>query len=162
MTLIEIIENWNKQIIIDLKKEYNSSGRKASGDWEKQLSSEIVETKNGYSNIISGANYTYWLENGRKKNKDQSDKGLRRWAVGFGLSVIKDWVEDKSIITTDIDTNSLSISIAYKIARHGYQGKPFISKVINEKSINELKSSIGHTYISNIKSDIIKTLENGS
>jgi hypothetical protein len=162
MNLEEVISAWCDNIIINIEREYEAIGRRASGAFGKSMFTDIVQTEKKISVKIEGADYIYWLENGRNKNKDQSDDGLRKWAVGFGLSVIRQWVNDKNIISEDIDSNSLSIAIAYKIARFGYVGKPFISKIINEKSLNELKSSIGNTYMDNIKYDILKYLEDGS
>jgi hypothetical protein len=151
MTIKENIEAWCDKTIVNLKQEYQDQGRRASGEWERALKSNIIETKTGYSVIIEGKDYTYWMENGRRPS------------VKFPpIQAIKKWIKDKGIIAQGITENSLAFLIARKIAREGYKGKPVVANVVTKKWIDELLNSINVAYISQLKSDILKELQNGS
>jgi hypothetical protein len=143
----------------DLLTEYVNSGRKATGDWEKYLDSKTTEKTGNVKIEILGADYTYFLENGRKPNKNQNHKKL----VGFALymtnksdSPISRWIQAKGI------NESLKFAIAYDLGRKGYKGKPFVSKVINDENISKIVKEAGLDYVKEITTDIKMIFKNGN
>jgi len=150
--MIEVIENWTEEIETDLIKSYKEKGFKASGDYEKKLSNSITETKTGAKITFKGAKQAYWMENGRKPNKKNTEKELKAWVGWAGSTFLADWVVDKGIIANPF-------AIAWGIARKGYSvssRKGVISDVINTESVRKLARQVSGAYIKDIKSDIKK------
>lgn len=144
----DIIQSWLDETQKDLVVKYDQLGFRASGDWERSLSNSINETGGGYHAAIEGANYTYWMEHGRKAGKFPP------------RSAILKWIEDKGIIAEGISKNSLAFLIARKIANEGTKIRPgIVSDVITQDRINQLIKDIGIFYTAQVKSDIIKTFK---
>lgn len=143
--IIEQINKWCNSTIDDLITEYESSGRRASGNWKEELDKEVTENDKGYNIKITGAGYTEFMENGRPPNRNQSPDAIRAFVGGFGKNVISEWCRNKGIAEV------FAFPIAYKIATQGYEGKPFIEKVLSNEKIEDLAKSIGLAHINNIK-----------
>lgn len=155
MTIKDQISDWLTGLVNDLVSNYTRLGLKASGNWEKELESEVEEKAQGFRFKILGANYTYWLEHGRGPNVNQSKEALRRFVGWAGSTFLKDWVKHKKL-----DINPYSV--AYKIAKHGIKvpnrfnpGK-LISNVITDNRINELIKQVSYIFSMNIIEDIRK------
>jgi hypothetical protein len=150
-TAYSIAKKWANEVEQDLTKEYTSQGREASGEWSKELSNEIVTDGESVNVKIYGANYTLWMEQGRKPNKKQDKKSLRAFA-GYMASAggpIFEWCKSKNIATT------YAFPIAYNLGVNGYEGKPLVSNVLTSERIAELVEELGLTVLDNIKSDVI-------
>ena len=77
-----IINKWLVGVKVDLIKNYDRLGLRASGDWAESL--EIFQNRN-QGNIkagITGNDYTQQLENGRRPNKNSSEEDIKKW-VGW-------------------------------------------------------------------------------
>jgi len=136
------------EVKIDLIKNYDKKGFRASGDFEHKLESVVTETKA----TLYGAKQSYWMENGRKGNKDQTPEGLLKFARWGAATFIKQWIKDKGIV------GKSAFGIAYAIGKKGYSvsDRPnVISEVLNENKINELRNRIQIYFIDQIKSDIL-------
>jgi hypothetical protein len=150
MIIKERFEAWLNGLKSDLIKSYKSKGLEASGQWEKDLQIEITEKQNTIQGKIFGSYYTYWLENGRGKNKNQDPKKIRGFVQWAGSTFLSDWCEAKGI------EKSLAYAIAYKIAREGYKPKHVVSDVINDKLVNSFKEEIKTWYVAKFESEILK------
>lgn len=144
----DIIQSWLDETQKDMVVKYDQLGFRASGDWEKALENLVIESTTGYHATIKGANYTYWMENGRKAGKFPP------------RNAILDWINQKGIVAEGISNNSLAFLIARKIAREGTKVRPgLISDVLTQDRINKLIQDIGVFYTAQIKSDVIKTFK---
>jgi hypothetical protein len=158
MTAIEVCNNWADNSIEGLKKSYEDKHIKASGRWGKSLQKKVSESNGKINVVIEGEQYTGVFVYGRRKNKNNSQKQIRNFAVWAGNSFIKQWVKDNGL-------NLNPIAVAYNIAKNGIEvpnnfgnnGK-VISDVINDKSIKELVDSIGSVYLGKVSTDINNTL----
>jgi hypothetical protein len=153
MTTKETIQSWLNAAEKDLIIKYNESGRRASGEWEKSLSNEIKITASGFKVIQYGAFYTYWMEKGRNKNKNQDPKTLAGFAYWAGTTFIKDWCVNKGIM------EAYAIPIAYSIGKKGYKGRPLTSAIYTDERIKELLTSVQKTMVEELKADIIHILK---
>ena len=109
----EILDVMTEVIDLYLIPRYKELGMKASGEWEKSLETQRTGTNEA---VIRGRFYSEFLAKGRGANRDQSEEGLRRWAVWAGNTFIKKWVEDKGLATNPI-------AVAYNIAKRGTSWK---------------------------------------
>lgn len=146
----EAINNWYNKTKEELSKAYVESRRKASGNWYDSIELQFEDTGENVKVKVLAANYTYWMEKGREPNQDQSHNALSSWANWASKSFIEQWCQDKGIRTV------YAFPIAYKIARDGYQGKPFLDKVFTEENRNMLAKNIGNKIIVNFETDIVK------
>ena len=158
MTLRDQIENFLNGIKSDLVSNYDKLGLRASGNWEKELETQIEETSTGYHAKILGSDYTWYLENGRKPNANQSPDSLRAWVGWAGSTFLKDWVERKGIPANPF-------AVAYKIAREGvkvpnrFNQGGIVSDVITQDRIDSFNENFNILLIENIKSDLLKTFK---
>jgi hypothetical protein len=147
MTLTDKIQTWLDSSIVKLVREYDEQGRRASGQWEKDLEGTIDQVNTGFVVKIMGSYYSYWMENGRRPGKFPP------------MDAIRQWIQDKGIIANKISEKSLAFLIARKIAREGYNGKPVIANVLTDEWIGELLQSVGLFFTEQMKSDIINQLK---
>jgi len=148
-TLSDILNDFRKEVESDLVKGYEETGRRASGNWEKELESSQTISAGRVKVTFKGADYTYMLENGRGPNKNQDPFAIRKFVCYAGSTFLAEWVRDKGIVVNPF-------AVAYKIAREGYKGKPFVDKVINEDLAQRLAIRIGAVFVNDIKSDVIQ------
>lgn len=147
MTLTDKIQDWLDTSIVRLATEYDSQGRRASGQWEQDLEGKIDQTDTGFNVKIMGSFYSYWMERGRRLGKFPP------------IDVIRKWIDDKGIIPDKISKDSLAFLIARKISLHGYEGKPVIANALNDEWIGELLKSVGVFFTEQMRSDIINQLK---
>lgn len=158
MTLKESVDNWCKNTISDLGKNYNRLGLKASGQWQKDLESK-TEVSDGKINVkIFGSQYTGALTKGRSPNKKQDKDSIRAFVGWAGNTWLKDWVTRKGI-------NASPFAIAYKIATEGVKvpnpNNPgtLLSDVFTKDRIGLLLKGISDVIKVDIKSDLVKGLK---
>lgn len=150
MTIKETIQKFlDSKLKIDLLESYEKNNRKASGNWGRTLTEYITETESKINFGIKGEYYTYWMQNGRNPNSDQSTEGLLRFARWAGSTFIKQWVIDKGI-------SASPFAVAYSIAKKGYKAKPLLN-FINEQYFEELTKQLVNYNIEKLQSNIIKT-----
>jgi len=158
MSVESIVNKWLSDVQVDLVKNYNRLGLKASGNWPNQLE---PTTEIGTSNIkagMLGAPYTGAIENGRSANFNQSEEAITKWVGWAGNTFIKQWVQDKGI---DISP----FAVAYKIAREGWKvpnknnAGGLVSDVVNKKRIGDLMRELSLSRIEDIKSDLLDNLK---
>jgi hypothetical protein len=146
--LTDSMNKWMDEVKKDLISNYDKKRFRASGDFERQLQSVVTESKA----VLYGAKQSYWMENGRQPNKDQSKLiGFALWA---GKSFIAQWVKDKGL-------NLNPIGVAYNIGKKGYSvsDRPnVISEVLNDNKINELRDMIQVYFLDKVKSDVLKKI----
>jgi hypothetical protein len=155
-----IVDTWLQGIEKDLIKNYKRLGLKASGDWEKSVESKSSESRGTVKASILANDYTQYMENGRRPNKDQSEDAIRRWVGWAGNTIIKDWLKDKGL------QNKLNpFAVAYKIATEGikvpnkYNKGGLVSDVITDEKLKELGDSLTLSYVESFRSEIIKGLK---
>lgn len=105
-----------------------SLGMDASGEWRKSLHAK--------GNVLRGRKYTEQLQYGRKPNKDQDPKALKKWAYGMAMfnPSFKNWLEIRGL-------TQYGIQIAYKIAENGttwyQQGGTDLMDVLESREVIE-------------------------
>ena len=150
--IIEDIQAWIDKAQIDLIAKYNQLGLRASGNFEKQLEGDYEVTEDGYKVTIKGADYTYFLENGRKPNKNQDKLKGFAWFASKPTGFIYEWCQNKGIDT------KFAFPIARNIGEFGYKapnGGGFVSDIFTNKRIDELVQSVGIGYLDSVSSKII-------
>lgn len=134
-----------EDIRLDLIKEYDAKGMRASGDFANSL--EVFQNDGIIG--IKGLMYGQQLETGRR-------------AGGFPpIQAIEQWIVDKGIEVIDISVSSLAFLIARKIAREGWNREGFggvelISTVITDKRIQNIIDKYGDAKTTEVVSDIIR------
>jgi hypothetical protein len=160
MSLIKALEQWNEDRKVDLIKSYRQSGLKASGRWERELSSKVEDKGSRIKVLIEGAAYTEQLIRGRKPTTSTTagNPTLRQ--------AIRQWIDDKPINTTGISKDSLAFLIARKIHRYGirvpnkYNDGIFIDRVFyNEQgTLNQFKGMLATHFAAEMKKEITQGL----
>ena len=124
----------------DLIAKYKELNMRASGQWENALRVEVAPINGGgLRGIISGADYTYYMQHGRKAGKMPP-------------------IQEK------MNTNALAWAIAKKIARDGTKrmqagGTPaFIDAIITPERVQQIIEKVGYNYVATFTSEIINFL----
>lgn len=152
MTIADKIQAWCDDSLTRLVQEYDAQGRRASGQWEKDLESKVERTIKGYKVSILGSHYSYFMEKGRKPNKNQEWGYVRKvagWMANSQDGPIYEWCQHKNI---SVD---YAFPIAVKIIQEGYEGRPLASKIITSEWAGQLIKNIGFFYVEQLKSDVI-------
>jgi hypothetical protein len=152
----QIVDKWLKDTKKDLFKNYIKLGLKASGDWGKSLETQSEVTNTSIKAKILANDYTVYLEDGRNKNKNQSEKALKAWVGWAGSTFLDDWVRDKRV-------NISPYAVAWKIAREGWKVPNkfnrggLVSDIITPERIKELTDQIVQFKVQEVRSDVVKT-----
>jgi hypothetical protein len=152
----QIVDKWLKDTKKDLFKNYIKLGLKASGDWGKSLETKSEVTNTSIKAKILANDYTVYLEDGRNKNKNQSEKALKAWVGWAGSTFLDDWVRDKRV-------NISPYAVAWKIAREGWKVPNkfnrggLVSDIITPERIKELTDQIVQFKVQEVRSDVVKT-----
>lgn len=149
----EVILNTMQGVIdLFLKPKFIELGMNASGKWLNSLEPRVL---NGVGEIW-GMDYTYWLNNGRGPNKDQSPEKLKAWAYWYGINVIKPWATAKGLV---LDS---PIGVAYSIAKKGTKNRPDrddFMDVLQSKEVSDyIYSKIGAAINVELNKILIKQL----
>ena len=152
-----IYQLWLSQLKADLINEYNKSGLKASGAYERELEAVVTNDKV----TMWGAYHSQFMQIGRRPTKAAGTKG-----EGVLTKAILEWIDAKSITPEPgMTKKTLAFLIARKIHRDGiivpnkYNSGDVISKVITDERILELVKSIEYVEVETISSDIMKLLK---
>lgn len=160
MSLKSAVDEWSKKRLPELVKSYHDLGLRASGNWERSLSSQTTQEGSTVITVIEGAAYTGALVGGRAKTKSKGGGGqsLR--------SVIRQWIDDKGITPRDkISKDSLAFLIARKIHREGirvpneHNSGKLISNVFTDKAINELGEVVKKELGNVVSTEVMKGLK---
>ena len=123
----EIVRNYMVQTTQDLVRSYTEKGLKASGKYEKGLTYKVEDDGKKIHAVIESEGHVWFMEKGRKPNKQQTAKQAR--SLG---KILEQWVRDKGI-----DVNPYAA--AWKIVREGIdvpnQNNP--GKVVEDVVTNE-------------------------
>lgn len=145
----QIIKEWCEQIKTELIAKYNALGLKASGNYERSLTSENTDKHV----TILAPRYAEMMEIGRKPG------------TAPPRSAIEQWIDDKKL-KFDIPKASLAYLIQRKIKRDGirvpnrFNAGGVISTVITEDRINELINSLTYVEVGRITNEIYSMFEN--
>lgn len=150
MTNEEIIREELERIKQDLIKKHIELGMKASGKWEESLRIEITEVKG----ILSGLDYTYQLQHGRKAGTMPPIRAIEEWIISKGIKPISD----------NIKISSLAFLIARKIQKEGTRyfkqgGTDLIDSVITPERMQHIMNRISTLYVTTFTSDIINLMK---
>ena len=139
----------------DLIAKYKELNMRASGQWENALRVEVAPINGGgLRGIISGADYTYYMQHGRKAGKMPPIQVIEQWILARGIRPIQE----------KMNTNALAWAIAKKIARDGTKrmqagGNPaFIDAIITPERVQHIIEKVGYNYVSTFTSEIINFL----
>lgn len=135
-TTQEILNTEFESLKVDLIKEYDTLGMRASGKFAESL---VVQTTQSNAKLI-GEQYAEQLEHGRRPGKRPP------------IEAIKQWIEDKGIVNNikgNISVSSLAFLIARKIGQQGWKRENFggvelISKVVTDKRIQSIIDKVGN------------------
>lgn len=139
----------------DLIAKYKELNMRASGQWENALRVEVSPINGGgLRGIISGADYTYYMQHGRKAGKIPPIQVIEQWILARGIRPIQE----------KMNTNALAWAIAKKIARDGTKrmqagGAPaFIDAIITPERVQHIIEKVGYNYVATFTSEIINFL----
>lgn len=149
----EAVLKWTENKKRELIANYNYLGLKNSGNWEKELETQVT-FKSSLINIkFLGASYTKQLTEGRGPNLAQSQERLQAFVGWAGSTWLKDWVE-----RTGSSVNPYAI--AWKIGREGievpstHNPGTLVSDVLNRREVDKLVNEIGGEIIGQLKTDL--------
>lgn len=136
-----------KELLI---KSYNDKGLKASGQFECDLELIVEQNDKVIKAKILGSYHTYFMEGGRKPNRQQTIKQAR----GLGY-ILEQWVKDKGISVNPY-------AAAWKIVREGisvpnkHNSGKVIENVVNDAWLNSFSDKLNDKMTEIIKSDMLK------
>lgn len=151
---VKILQEELEALKLDLIAKYKELGMRASGMWEHTLEVKTTTTTGGLRGVITGMDYTYYMQHGRKEGRMPPIQAIERWILARGLEPIKD----------KMSTTSLAWAIAKKIAREGtkrFKGgeqPPFIDAVITPERVQQIIEKVGYKYLATFTSEIINFL----
>ena len=146
MTIDELLHNEIGSLLDDLKKEYEQSGRKVTGNFAKGL--EAIYEPNKAT--IRG--YTYLAGRGPTQNG-------HRAGTPYLIDAIEQWIKDKGITAKaqgdkkPISQRSLAYAISKKIHEKGTNREEWLKiyeKVITPDRINQIINHISTAYADQI------------
>jgi hypothetical protein len=159
MEVEQAVNDWITPLRADMVDSYISKGLKASGKYERDLEFRSVVSNSKVNITILGSDHTYYMENGRGPNKDQSPESIRAWVGWAGSTFLKKWVADKGLTTLS------PYAVAWKIARKGIEvpntNNPggVVTDVLNKEKIAELIETVGAAYVDTMKLFFINRLK---
>ena len=150
-TIADALQLWLDDSKLKIVANYNRDNMRASGAFERSLSTDVKVSQGRVVGTMVGANHSYFVDNGRRGGKRPP------------ISVILQWIDDKKIVPKDISKHSLAFLIARKIGNEGWKPKNsfpngVISSVINQTEINKLLIEIGKVAVTNTRSEIWQQL----
>jgi hypothetical protein len=141
---------------IDLIKEYDAKGMRASGKWADSLEVQ----SNPLSVVLMGLDYSQQLETGRRANNGSSGEN---WSDA--LADIEQWINDKGIARFEgMSKDSMIFLIVRKIMREGWKREGFggvelISDVVTDERIQSIIEKVGDVVVLEYTTDIIKMVK---
>lgn len=155
MTNEQILAQEFNLLRLDIIKEYDAKGMRASGDFAASL---VVEAK-GLTATLRGNSYAEQLEAGREPT--QGGGGGRPLT-----DIILEWINTKGIkpIEAEMKLSSLAFLIARKIHREGWDrkdhgGVELISTVITPARVQSIIDKVSQFNIANFTSKIKELYE---
>lgn len=151
---VKILQEELEALKLDLIAKYKELGMRASGMWEHTLEVKTTAIMGGLRGVITGMDYTYYMQHGRKEGRMPPIQAIERWILARGLEPIKD----------KMSTTSLAWAIAKKIARDGTKrmqagGTPaFIDAIITPERVQQIIEKVGYNYVATFTSEIINFL----
>jgi hypothetical protein len=156
-TVERLLDKWLSEKQVELVANYKRLGLRASGRWEQSLVHNVDTQGSKTTGTITGEDYTEYMENGRRPNRDQSKKAIRGFVGWAGSTFIKKWLEDKGLLANPY-------AVAYKIATKGikvpnlYNKGGLVSNVLTRAALDELRAQLSGAAAINITSEIRKLL----
>jgi hypothetical protein len=161
MSLIAELEKWTEERKAALINSYNQEGLKASGNWERELESEVKQEGSKIYVRINGTKYTEQLIRGRRATSTMTAGNPTL------QEVIRQWIDDKGIQPNgNISKDSLSWAISKKIHRDGikvpnrFNSGTFIDKVFytTDGTLTQFRNILNRHYSTTIKQEITQGL----
>lgn len=146
----DIVTAYLNQTKIDLVESYVEKGLKASGKYEKGLKVHVEDSGSRIRARIESEGHVYYMEKGRRPNKQQTAKQAR-----FLGKILEQWVKDKGI-----DVNPYAA--AWKIVREGiqvpnrYNPGDVVTEVITDEWFDKLIEKLSTWHIQVVKSEVSK------
>lgn len=144
------IEKWIEGVKSDLVKSYRNKKLRASGNFERQLTTKVETNGRITKATLLGVDYGYYMEHGRGVTK-RAGTGVKL------IDVIKEWIKVKGLshlnpyaVTKKIHEEGIKVPNKYN------PGK-VISSVINDKMIDKFLDDYADKKIISIHSEILKT-----
>ncbi len=127
---------------------YERSGRKASGDYGEELSTETTET----SMALYGASHSVYVEKGREPGKFPP------------INAIKDWIDVKQGLPAVFreKKDQYAFLIARKIANEGTNGTNILEAVFQDfidKELPTMLDELGQAYYVRIQNEIVSLIK---
>lgn len=161
MSLIAELGKWTEERKAALINSYNQEGLKASGNWERELESEVKQEGSKIYVRINGAKYTEQLIRGRRPTTSMTAGNPTL------QEIIRQWIDDKGIEPYgNISKDSLSLVISEKIHRDGikvpnkYNSGIFIDRVFytTDGTLTQFRNILNNHYATTIKQEITQGL----
>lgn len=143
----QILEEYQKTFIQELKDKLKSNNRVASGKLLNSLRTYSEEKDGVITVYLVSEDYLTFVNDGRNPTKNSGDGTVRK--------KIFDWIVQKNILPRPNDKGKLptqeqlSYAIVYKIHKEGYTG---------DKSLDETISHINSIYIPKLEEALKKDL----
>lgn len=149
----DIVKEWMEGVQGDLIANYDRQGLRASGSFAQSLEPVITERPHGYNVKMRAARHSYFMENGRRPNKEKSPEQAK-----LLYPIIKDWIEAKGLDFDDSKAFAICLKIVYEGIRvpNKYNPGGVISEVVTEQRMRQLASSLGRNILLEFQSYVIK------
>ncbi len=135
------------QILIDdFIKRYDDLDFRASGRFEKEIEYNVSDSGTQIVGTILGAKHSYFMENQRGPGKQPPFQPIRQW------------VEDKGIVTNNMD--ALAWAIVHKIKKEGVNKRPDIfAEIFTKERADKIVENVGGGKMKELNSDVIKKIK---
>ena len=149
ISITDTIRQYYDQTIKDLIANYDKLGLRASGRYAKELKAVIVQSGTKISAKITGPAQSYFMEQGRGANREQTHQQVKNLGM-----ILEQWVIDKGI-----DVNPYAA--AHKIVHEGiavpnrFNPGGVISDVIDDKWFEGLYELLKFDIVKDIRSDVL-------
>lgn len=143
-TIEQIVNDYFEKQKEEVRRLYYSRGVNASGGFGDSLAVEVETAPNKVIGRLTGAEYSYYADNGRRPGKRPP------------IDTIEKWINDKQIRLDNISVRSLAFLIARKIGREGTKGAHIIDEVFTPQSFADLTRELGQSFLNDAKEQIVK------
>lgn len=151
------VERWFQTFIDATKKNLDQDGSNASDKLSQSIRFNTKIFGFEYSFLLIMEDYYKFVDEGRKPGKMPPVSEIKKWIIQKGLITRSQSRRSPNI---QKEVNSLAFIIARKISKKGKKGTHFYSKVVNQKSLDELKKDVSRALKKDVEIEIMEIKNN--
>ncbi len=150
----QILSNEFELLKKDLILLYDKKGMRTSGNWANALKVTVKSDIGRITATLTGLEYSFQLESGRKAGKFPPLEDIRKWIIEKGVF---------AEALRSISISSLAFLIGRKIANEGWRRERFggvslISEVVTDERLQKIIDEVGTSEAVRASNEILRII----